>query len=206
MFDKKTWEDRIVENPGRRKLVNIESGEATTVDVSRNEGNVSRTGTSFSATNMNDLEDRIYKMFPCSISNGGTGSTTLTQARAKLGILSKDILYNNTSGTKSTISIQRNLSIYEYIDIEYTVQKRYMTARVYSPQGKSTTLFEVGGYISGSNNDIMSLWRTCVITLINTTITFTSDRTMWGYVINSGSPVVTAENDLSITKIIGYRY
>lgn len=204
MFDKKTWEDRIVENPGRRKLVNIESGEATTVDVSREEGNVSRTGTSFSAANMNDLEDRIYKMFPCSISNGGTGSTTLTQARSTLGILSKDILYNNTSGTKSTISIQRQLVVYEYIDIEYTVQKRYMTARVYSPQGKSTTLFEVGGFVK--NNDIMSLWRTCVINLSGRTIAFEHPREMWGYIINSGSPVVTAENDLSITKIIGYRY
>ena len=58
MFEKKTWEDRITENPGRRKLINVESGEQTTVDVSRYEGNVSRTGTSFSASNMNDLEKK----------------------------------------------------------------------------------------------------------------------------------------------------
>ena len=33
MFEKKTWEDRITENPGRRKLTNTETGEETTVDV-----------------------------------------------------------------------------------------------------------------------------------------------------------------------------
>ena len=59
MFEKKTWEDRITENPGRRKLTNTETGEETTVDVERAEGNVSRVGTSFSSVNMNDLENRI---------------------------------------------------------------------------------------------------------------------------------------------------
>ena len=49
MFEKKTWEDRITENPGRRKLTNTETGEETTVDVERAEGNVSRVGTSFSS-------------------------------------------------------------------------------------------------------------------------------------------------------------
>lgn len=58
-FTKKTWEDRLVEFAGRRKLTNVTTQAVQTVDVTRDEGNVSREGTTFSATNMNDLEQRI---------------------------------------------------------------------------------------------------------------------------------------------------
>lgn len=62
-FAKKTWKDRIVEFAGRRKLVNVSTGEIIVVDVSRNEGAVSRAGDTFSAENMNDIESRVYSGF-----------------------------------------------------------------------------------------------------------------------------------------------
>lgn len=58
-FTKKTWEDRLVEFAGRRKLTDATTQAVQTVDVTRDEGNVSREGTAFSASNMNDLEQRI---------------------------------------------------------------------------------------------------------------------------------------------------
>lgn len=58
-FTKKTWEDRLVEFAGRRKLTDVTTQAVQTVDVTRDEGNVSREGTAFSASNMNDLEQRI---------------------------------------------------------------------------------------------------------------------------------------------------
>ena len=63
-FQKKTWTDRRVEFPGRR-LLKIISQSATeiVVDVFRNEGNISREGDPYSATNMNDLEQRIEDEF-----------------------------------------------------------------------------------------------------------------------------------------------
>lgn len=63
-FQKKTWTDRLVEFPGRR-LLKIISQSATeiVVDVFRNEGNISREGDPYSATNMNDLEQRIEDEF-----------------------------------------------------------------------------------------------------------------------------------------------
>lgn len=59
MFAKKNWKNRFVEYPGRRKLTDILTGKETVVDVTRHEGEISSEGDAFSASNMNDLENRI---------------------------------------------------------------------------------------------------------------------------------------------------
>lgn len=63
LFVPKEWKDRLAEFAGRRKLTNVSTGEETTVDVSRAEGEVSQAGDAFSAANMNDLEQRIKDGF-----------------------------------------------------------------------------------------------------------------------------------------------
>ena len=60
-FTKKTWVDRVSENPNRRTLTIISQDENTrVVDVARTEGEVSKEGDAFNAENMNDLES-LYK-------------------------------------------------------------------------------------------------------------------------------------------------
>lgn len=58
-FAKKTWQNRLVEYAGRRKLTNVSTGTQQVVDVAREEGSVSQEGSAFDAANMNDLEQRI---------------------------------------------------------------------------------------------------------------------------------------------------
>ena len=58
-FNKKTWLDRITEFPTRRTLTKSDQSTEV-VDVARNEGDIMQEGDAFSATNMNDLEQRIY--------------------------------------------------------------------------------------------------------------------------------------------------
>lgn len=60
-FSKKTWLQRIVEYPSRRRL--NETGTQLTYDVSRAEGDVIQEGDGFTVKNMNDLEERISKAF-----------------------------------------------------------------------------------------------------------------------------------------------
>lgn len=62
-FITKVWKDRLVEYAGRRKLTNVATGEELLVDVSRSEGTVNQAGDAFSATNMNNLEQRIKNEF-----------------------------------------------------------------------------------------------------------------------------------------------
>lgn len=61
-FAKKTWKDRITEFPTRRTLTKSD-GSSELVTVSRAEGTVSQEGDSFSAENMNNLENRIGNEF-----------------------------------------------------------------------------------------------------------------------------------------------
>ena len=62
-YTKKTWKDRVSQYINRRKLTDINTGTTQTVTVVRDEGNVTEAGDTFTAANMNDLEDRIDNAF-----------------------------------------------------------------------------------------------------------------------------------------------
>ena len=78
LFVPKEWKDRLAEFAGRRKLTNVSTGEETTVDVSRAEGEVSQAGDAFSAANMNDLEQRIKDGFDKVDTNLGNGEISFS--------------------------------------------------------------------------------------------------------------------------------
>ena len=71
-FVKKNWQARISEYPNRRTITD-ENGVAKLVTVGRSEGAVSQEGDSFTAANMNDLEQRIYNGFQSGGGGGGGG-------------------------------------------------------------------------------------------------------------------------------------
>ncbi len=58
-FAKKTWKDRVSQYPNRRT---INDGVVTKqVTVGRDEGTITEQGDGFTASNMNDLEQRIFE-------------------------------------------------------------------------------------------------------------------------------------------------
>lgn len=67
-FVTKTWKDRISEFPNRRTLTNTSDSTTQLVTVSRTEGTISEEGDAFSASNMNDLENRIKNAFDTGVS------------------------------------------------------------------------------------------------------------------------------------------
>lgn len=60
-FVKKTWKDRISQYPNRRTI--NDGVMVRQVTVARDEGTITEAGDGFTATNMNDLEDRIETAF-----------------------------------------------------------------------------------------------------------------------------------------------
>lgn len=94
MYSKKTWVDRNVEHPSRRKLSPV-SGENNIYDVVRAEGTITDPGDAFNAETMNDLENRIDngigekqdKAIKATITLGTTW-TDLTQSVSVSGITS----------------------------------------------------------------------------------------------------------------------
>lgn len=202
MFEKKTWEDRITENPGRRKLTNTETGEETTVDVERAEGNVSRVGTSFSSVNMNDLENRIYSMFPCKISDGGTGATTASKARENLDVMHGVWLYDNESGSASTIKLSKTSRLYDFLEIYYIDDDNYyFCVKAINPSGRYFPLTS----ISYSSNETMMYIKSDVIRITGDTIERFAAKGGWMY-SNNSSTKVAQTTKLKITQVIGYSY
>lgn len=79
-FNPKTWKQRIVEFPGRRRL--DDTSTADVYDVSRAEGTIMQEGDGFTATNMNDLEQRIKS----AIDQAETAISSLNSSRALVTI------------------------------------------------------------------------------------------------------------------------
>ena len=73
-FQRKTWTDRLVETPNRRKLINVDTEEEIIVDISREEGEVFAVGDKFDEANMNNLELRIKEGFDTLPAVAKTGS------------------------------------------------------------------------------------------------------------------------------------
>ena len=61
-YTPKTWQDRSSQYPMRRTLT-FSDNSTSVATVERNEGTVSIQGDAFSATNMNNLENRIQTAF-----------------------------------------------------------------------------------------------------------------------------------------------
>ena len=81
---------------------------------------------------------------------GATGSTGATGPQGPTGAtgpgVTKYTLYGMTGGTSGSFSLSAggtSAADYAYIDIEYTDGTRYMTQRVYEPNGKSVELSRV---------------------------------------------------------------
>lgn len=112
-FNKKTWKDRVSEQPQRRLLTPTDGGEAMTVDVTRQEGIVIQEGDAFSAANMNDLETRIKNTFDSdestlaavntkantNASNISTLQTNLTSVSNRVTTNANNIAANKTTET-----------------------------------------------------------------------------------------------------------
>ena len=107
-FVKRTWVDRISEYPNRRT---INDGYTTkVVTVGRDEGTVTEVGDAFNASNMNDLENRIYN----AITGGGgaswidisgtltAGTTSITLSDASITTSSTLDVYTDTFGINPT--------------------------------------------------------------------------------------------------------
>lgn len=105
-FVKKTWVDREVEYPGRRTITDGE-GNITTVLIERADGTVYTQGDAFNATNMNDLETRIYNF-------GDSTETAIADINSDVGDLESWVT-SIDSDMHTTISINDSSSPYSII-------------------------------------------------------------------------------------------
>ena len=97
-FVKRLWKDRISQYPNRRT---INDGNVTKqVTVGRDEGTVTEQGDAFNASNMNDLEDRIYAAIEQGGGGGGGGTYDYAELTNK-----PQVNGNELSGDKTTTDL-----------------------------------------------------------------------------------------------------
>lgn len=132
-FVKKTWKARLVEHPKRRTLRDISTNEVTTVEVEREEGEVTQAGDAFSAANMNDLEDRIE----AAVNGGDCAEATLYANTSTVNFtadwITDDICYD------VAMPLEYSKVIYEKIEfiqphtirLTFAQQPQNITVRLY---------------------------------------------------------------------------
>lgn len=132
-FEKFEWVDRLVAEPNRRRMVDLESGQERQVNIFRDEGNIGKEGTAFSAENMNYLETRISNMFPVSIENGGTSASDSLNALINLGITDSEVKDFSASSLEDWED-----QVFNYLDQKLPDRKPFIFNAGYAGGGYGT--------------------------------------------------------------------
>lgn len=149
--------------------------------------------------NVNEKIQQINSLFPVSIANGGTGATTASGAKTNLGFFTSTILYSNSSGSSSTITLSSSAADYDYIEFYYFKDSnQIISSKIYSPNGKAATLGSVTFY---SNSIFL---RAAIVDISETTITWRAKDIGWGTVSTSGN-TISKEQVFKICQVIGYK-
>lgn len=118
----------------------------------------------------------------------------------KLTKLKGTVLYESTTGSKNDITLNESAENYESLEIEYKYQNTYNTAKVFNPSGKLVSL-SISTSVSQYNAARVQ-YKTVAIN--GTSIT----NNQYGYLTISEASTMEAnthENDIFITKVIGYK-
>lgn len=130
------------------------------------------------------------------------GNVTLdaTSKQAWLTALAPDVLYNNTSGTNSTITLSSSAANYDHMTIYYKYGSSdvYSSVDLYEPDGKNVNLF-----IGGTGNDTGYFWPTgWDITISGASITTRATNRYYAATSVTANSVTTSKtNALVITRV-----
>lgn len=170
-----------------RKIINYTAGDGIVID----ENNVISTIDSGN-NNYNNLSNKP------SI-NGVVLEGNKTSEDLGIDILSQNVLYENTSGSNSKITLSDSAANYEYLEIFFRNNDNiYNSVKVYQPNGKKVNL--ISQYNNGSN----TIWFKIAICLISGN-TITKDNAVEMKLAASNAINASSGNTNYITRVIGYK-
>lgn len=130
-------------------------------------------GTPLSAENLNKMDEGIYELSP-------------------------HVLYNNSNGSATTITLNDSAANYSYLEIYFMAENVFSSVKVYSPNNKQVQL-NIDVLFNSSNYYKNSKWK-----IEGTAITYKEANQ---YALNSNgiSDFVSSANAVKITTVIGYK-
>ena len=113
--------------------------------------------------------------------------------------LNPTVLYNNTSGSNSNITLSDSASNYEYIEIFFRSNDTpHNSVKIYQPNGKFVSLLTQ--YNNGSN---IVWFKIAIVTISGASITFNNSEEV--KLVSGSSPIINKTTNIYITRVIGYK-
>lgn len=136
------------------------------------------------------------------ISKGGTGAENKTQARTNLEVKKEYVLYNNLSGSSSTINLSDSISNYSSIGVYYYTESNGECANYnkFEPGANPVLLFSTRINDAGSE---------CFVKTVKTTFSGNTISFSYGYQLIVGGyndNLFTSNSAIKIYKVVGYKY
>lgn len=107
-------------------------------------------------------------------------------------------LYDNSSGTTGTVTLSETSANFTYLEIFYSKSGCYSSVKIYNPNGKTVTLHLLNSYGTTAIQ-----YLNANVSISGTTITKGNSNAM--NCSETGAGGVFNENNITITKVIGYR-
>ena len=144
------------------------------------------------------------------IGKGGTGGTTVTQARTNLGVMTAIELYYNASGNSGTITLSSSIANYQIIEIFYMLYTLsadwHHSIKLYN-KGASEIVSSLVNAIGGtySSNSRLKLYGSNLGITVNT---LTRGANTMSNITGTNTTVaqVPSTDIPKIYRIVGYTY
>lgn len=163
-------------------------------------GNLANLTTTEKSTVVGAINEVNGKVVP--ISKGGTGAENKTQARTNLEVKKEYVLYNNLSGSNSTITLSDSISNYSSIEVYYHTESNGECSNYnkFVPGANPILLFSARINDAGSE---------CFIKTVKTTFSSSTVSFAYGYQLIVGGyndNLFTSNSAIKIYKVVGYKY
>lgn len=162
-------------------------------------GDLSDLSTTEKSTIVGAINEVNGKVIP--ISKGGTGAENQTQARTNLEVKKEYILYNNLSGSNSTITLSDSISNYSSIEVYYHTESNGECSNYnkFVPGANPILLFSARINDAGSE---------CFLKTVKATFSGSTVSFAYGYqlILRSGSNEFQSNSAIKIYKVVGYKY
>lgn len=137
------------------------------------------------------------------IGKGGTGGNNEKSARTNLGVMTETLLYSNSSGTISTITLSDSYKNYTYVEVFFHDNGVCNSVKLRTTRGQVQL---TNDYVSSTTNPSSLYTHTALLTFTDNTATFIRQAVFTVTTSDNASIDRTASNSVKVVRIVGLSY